>query len=80
MTVEGNIQANGYGCGSGCSERGMDQSNEKCSVEVCVDKQWCDARGKVWKRGGMTMARDQVELCKVTKGERERGRRGSRFR
>ena len=41
---------------------------------VCVNKRWCDAKGEKWKRGRVTVARDQVELCKVMTGERERKR------
>ena len=37
-----------------------------------MDNQWGDAKGKSVERSGMTMAREQVELCKVKRGEGER--------
>ena len=46
VAMNGDMQANGYGSESECSGRWMDQSNEKWNVRVCVNNQWCDAKGK----------------------------------
>ena len=39
MTVEGETQVDGCDRENGCSERGVDQFNEKCNVKVCVGRQ-----------------------------------------
>ena len=43
VVVEGSKQANGYGSGSECNERCVNQINEMWSVEsVCAKSWWCE--------------------------------------